>query len=87
MIYGIKIGEAALINVTIQASPAPTVEWVVAGERINEGNYGRLQTYPVTPLVSIMFELFFCIHREKYKGEYYFAGKRFLQCNIGYLDG
>lgn len=52
MIYGIKIGEVSEINVTIQASPRPTIEWVVAGEHINEGTYGRLQTKPVSPLVN-----------------------------------
>lgn len=45
-VYGLNLGETALINVTINSNPAPRIEWSVDGEPIKEREQkGRYESY------------------------------------------
>lgn len=36
-VYGLPLGQTALVNITITANPRPRIEWAVDGKRVGEG--------------------------------------------------
>lgn len=45
-VYGLNLGETALVNVTINSNPTPRIEWSVNGEPIREGEQkDRYESY------------------------------------------
>lgn len=44
--YGLPLGQTALVNVTIKANPRPRIEWSVDGTVISQGRQsGRFESY------------------------------------------
>lgn len=61
-VYGLHLGETALINVTINSNPPPKTEWSVDGEAISEGEQKkRYESYRPIDLGNGTFNVTFAI--------------------------